>query len=209
MAPRAYDNNTRRLQQLALKAHIAAVAAQLHSSQGVLATTYAQIAERAGVAIPTVYKHFPSLDELVRGCTAHVVGKAPEFSAELILSAPDIKSAVQRLVEALDRLNAYFEPWVNWREQERLPVLAEMGAHRRMELTALCAAVFKRHGSHGALPAAPAIWETLIHFETWQRLVREHQLSRAAVRRTLVHLLLAVAGPQPAARSTPRPRTRK
>ena len=138
-----------------------------------------------------------------------MAGKAPEFPAEPILSAPELKSAVQRLVESLDRLNAYFEPWVNWREQERLPVPAEMGAHRRMELTALCAAVFKRHGSHGALPAAPAIWETLIHFETWQRLVREHQLPRAAVRRTLVHLLLAVAGPQPAAPPTPRPGTRK
>ena len=67
MAPRAYDNHTRRQQQVALKESIAAVAAQLHASQGVLDTSYAQIAERAGVAIPTVYKHFPSLDELVRG----------------------------------------------------------------------------------------------------------------------------------------------
>lgn len=209
MAPRAYDNNTRRQQQLALKESIAAVAAQLHASQGVLDTSYAQIAERAGVAIPTVYKHFPSLDELVRGCTAHVVGHAPQFPAEHILSSPDLVSAVQRLVEALDRFHAYFEPWVKWREQDRLPALAEMAAHRRMELTALCAAVLKRHGAHVALRDAPSIWETLIHFECWQRLVREHQMSRAAVRRTLVHLLLAVAGPQPAAPPTPRPRPRK
>lgn len=209
MAPRAYAIHTRRQQQLALKANIAAVAAQLHATQGVLNTTYAQIAKCAGVAIPTVYKHFPSLDELVRGCTAHVVRQAPEFPAEHILAAPDIESAVQRLVVALDRLNAYFEPWVTWREQDRLPALAEMAAHRRMELTALCAAVLKRHGAHSALRDAPSIWEALIHFECWQRLVREHKLSRTAVRRTLVHLLLAVAGPQPAAPPTPRPQPRK
>ncbi len=209
MAPRAYDNQTRRQQQLALKANIAAVAAQLHASQGVLNTTYAQIAEHAAVAIPTVYKHFPSLDDLVQGCTAHAVGLAPKLPAEHILSAPDLVSAVQRLVEALDRLNAYFEPWVKWREQERLPSLAQMAAHQRMELTALCTAVLKRHGAPGELRDAPAIWETLIHFEFWQRLLREHKLSRTAVRRTMVHLLLAVAGPQPPALPTPRPRTRK
>ena len=54
-----------------------------------------------------------------------------------------------------------------------------------------------------------ATWESLIHFNLWHRLVREHKLSRASVRGLLVHLLLAVIGPQPAARPNPRPRRTK
>ena len=56
MPPRPYDNASRQLQQAELKSRIAAAAAELHASQGALATSYAQIAERAGVSLPTVYK---------------------------------------------------------------------------------------------------------------------------------------------------------
>lgn len=40
----------------------------LHDEQGVAATTWDQIAARAGVGVGTVYRHFPSLDELVPAC---------------------------------------------------------------------------------------------------------------------------------------------
>ena len=44
---------------------------ELHNSQGIRATTWPQIAERAGVPVATVEEMFPTLDELVRGCGAH------------------------------------------------------------------------------------------------------------------------------------------
>ena len=45
---------------------------QLHIEQGVAATSWDDIAARAGVGVGTVYRHFPSLDELVPACGAVV-----------------------------------------------------------------------------------------------------------------------------------------
>ena len=37
----------------------------LHLEQGIVATTWEDIARRADVATATVYRHYPTLDELV------------------------------------------------------------------------------------------------------------------------------------------------
>ena len=41
---------------------------ELHGEQGIAATSWDDIAARAGVGVGTVYRHFPSLDELVPAC---------------------------------------------------------------------------------------------------------------------------------------------
>ena len=204
MAPRAYNNETRQRQQAALKERIAAAAARLHAEKGALATSYAEIAQAVGVSLPTVYKHFPGLPDLVTACTGHVAGLAPPVPAQRILAAPALAAAAQLLVQAMDRVNAYFEPWLVWREHERIPALGEITAAQRRQLTGLCAAVLARHGVPDARAVA-ATWETLVHFELWHSLVRNHQLSRASVRATQLHLLLAACGPQRAAANPPGP----
>ena len=178
MAPRAYNNQTRQQLQTELKQHIVEAAAQLHAQKGGLGTTYADIAQAAGVSLPTVYKHFPQLDALFQSCTAHVAQPAPALPVDSILAAPDLASAAQALVDAMDQLNAYYEPWLVWRDHGRNQFLAEFGASAAQQLTGLCAA------SPGqALPAWPswhemaALWESLLHFEFWHRLVRGHQLA--------------------------------
>jgi AcrR family transcriptional regulator len=204
MASRSYNLANRLRQQDELKARIAAAAAQLHAEQGALATSHAQIAQRAGVSLPTVYKHFPTLDELIPACTSHAMAGAPRFPKDDIAVAPDIGSAAELLVEACDALNAYFEPWAAWREHASIDALRVQVDARRKDMRALCEALFARHGVAGE--DAAALWETLLSFDTWHRLVREHKLSRAAARRHQLQLLLAALGPQPAARPTPRPR---
>jgi AcrR family transcriptional regulator len=202
MAPRAYNNETRQQQQQDLKARIAIAAAKLHAERGALATSYAEIAEAAGVSLPTVYKHFPNLDELVRACSGHVAGLAPPFPAAEIAAAPTLSAAATLLVDATDRLHAHFEPWVIWREANRIPVLADQAAERRKNIVQLCAAVMERHGVAGPRRELAAVWESLLDFETWHRLVRQHKLPRATVRAHLLSLLLAVTGPQPASVSS-------
>jgi len=197
MAPRTYNNATRRQQQAELKARIATAAAALHARQGVLATSYAAIAERAGVSAPTVYKHYPALDQLVRGCSAHVASLAPPIPVEAILGASSLQQSLEHLVDAMVALHAHFEPWAVWREQGRIPALAQLYASNRQRVARLCAAVLERHGVRGNRRELAAVMESLLHFELWHRLTRVHKLPRAAVRDRLIQLLLAAVGQQP------------
>jgi AcrR family transcriptional regulator len=208
MAPRAYNNETRLQQQAELKQRIAAATAELHAEQGAVATSYAQIAQRAGISLPTVYKHFPTQGQLMAACTGHVARQAPALPAAEILEAPSLAAAAETLVDAMDRIHAHFEPWKAWREHRLVPALGDMANRQRQQLTGLIAQVLARQLGAGEHHELAAVWESLLNFELWHRLVREHKLSRAAARRTLVQLLLAVAGPQRAPPPSPRP-TRK
>jgi len=207
MAPRAYNNETRQQQQEQLKQRIAEAAARLHAERGVLATSYAEIAQAAGVSLPTMYKHFPDLGQLVRACSGHVTAQAPFFPADEILAAPDLRTAAQLLVDATDRLHDYFEPWKSWREANRIPVIAENAAQQRGRMVQLCEALMARHGIDGPHHEMAVLWEALLDFELWHRLVRAHGLPRATVRAHLLSLVLAVTGPQ-RTNSLPRPNRR-
>lgn len=209
MPPRAYNNEHRLVRQAELKARIAEAAARLHRAQGALATSYAQIAQEAGVSLPTVYKHYPTLDHLVQACSAHVASLAPPFPAEAIMTAPDLAAAAEALVAAADAAHAHFQPWMAWREYGRIPALAALLAREREQLLALCEALLQRHLGAGDHRNAAVWWESLLSFETRERLLTDHGQSRAAFRRTLVHLLLAVAGPQRASHPPERPEPRK
>jgi AcrR family transcriptional regulator len=209
MPTRSYDNSTRRRRQGELKEQIAAATAELHASQGVFATSYAQIAQRAGVSLPTVYKHFSSLDELLQACTGHVSAQAPAFPQERVLEAPDLSAAAGVLVEACDALNAHFEPWFAWRENRQLLVLQQQGEQRRGRMLALFTMLLHRHGASGSHAQIAAVWESLLHFDFWHRLKRDHKLSRAAIRACQLHQMLAALGPQPGMHSSQRPRSSK
>jgi AcrR family transcriptional regulator len=87
LKPEPITTNFARQQHAALKASIAAATAELHAEKGAIATTYADIAKRAGVSLPTVYSHFPTQNELLQGCTAHVIAKAPTLPLEKIQAA--------------------------------------------------------------------------------------------------------------------------
>jgi AcrR family transcriptional regulator len=208
MAPRAYHSETRLQQQAALKDRIAAAAARLHAQRGAQGTSWAAIAQEAGVSLPTVYKHFPDYDSLIPACTGHAARGAPPLPAERILAHTELAAAVAELVEAMDRLHAYYEPWLAWGEHRTLDALARFADAQRAELTGLCRAVLQRCAPGLAEPARiAAAWQALLDFDFWHGLVRHHGLPRAAVRRTTAELLLAVTGPQPAA--TPARPTRK
>ena len=54
------------------RAAIVFAARQLHAERGLVATSWDDIADRAGVSKATVYRHFPSLAELVPACAQTV-----------------------------------------------------------------------------------------------------------------------------------------
>lgn len=205
MATRTYNAESRRRKQAELKARIAAAAAELHAAKGGSATSYADIAKHAGVSLPTVYSHFPTKHELFQGCTAHVAGKSPALPVEKVLAAPGLPAAAELLVAAMEQQHLHFEPWLAWREDGVIPLLAEMSAGIRHGQTALVARLLKRHLGPGARREMVAGWESVLSFDLWHRLVRQHGLPRPAARRVLVQCLLAISGPEPASKSTTRP----
>ena len=204
MKTRAYNIETRRKQQAELKASIAAATVELHAAKGAVATSYADIASHAGVSLPTVYKHFPTMHELLQGCTSHVIGKAPQFPAEEILAAPDLPAAAELLVAATEQQHLHFEPWFTWREDRVLPFLAEVTDGFRKMQSAFVAKLLAQYLGKGVRREIVAAWESVLSFDLWHRLVRSHGLARAAARRVLVQMLLAVIEPAPTSPTTSR-----
>jgi AcrR family transcriptional regulator len=103
----------------------------LHNELGIQATTWPQIASRAGVPVETVEAYFPTQDDLVTACAQHFLGSLelppPERAGEIFKGAPSEHDRVRRLVDtifgAYERQGAGVE--VGRRERAQVPVVAE------------------------------------------------------------------------------------
>ncbi len=89
MSPRKYDMSKRAAAVARTRQRIVDATRELHGERGIAATSWDDIAARAGVGVGTVYRHFPSLDELIPAC-----GEA----TMQVLALPD-PSTVPRLFE--------------------------------------------------------------------------------------------------------------
>jgi hypothetical protein len=138
------------------------------------------------------------MNELLQGCTSHVIAKAPPFPAEAILSAPDLPAAAALLATAMEQQHLHFEPWFTWREDRVVPFLAEMSEGFRKLQTAFLSKLLALHLGKGVRREMIAGWESILSFDLWHRLVRSHGLPRPAARRVLVQCLLALIEPVPA-----------
>ncbi len=145
----------------------------LHTEQGIAATSWDEIAARAGVGVGTVYRHFPSLDELVPACG--------EIAMEIVAlpepqDVPALFDGAERPAERIERLvRAAFaiyergapELRVIRGEPEVHPHVAEAGKAFEAALTALVEAAV---GPFGITPADRAVVRALVDLGTWQAL---------------------------------------
>jgi AcrR family transcriptional regulator/DNA-binding MarR family transcriptional regulator len=117
----------------------------LHGEQGIQATTWPQIATRAGVPVETVETYFPTLDDLIMGCGQHFLESLmlppPERAAEIFPEAATERERVQRLVDtifgAYERGGAAVEG--GRRERAELPLIDESLEQLDLTLDALVA----------------------------------------------------------------------
>ena len=195
MATRRYTPSKRLTQVSERKQRVAAATAELHAEKGPVATSYADIARRAGVSLPTVHSYLPTQAALMSACTGHVATGAPPLPVDEILAAPDLPAAALTLVVSIDALHAYFEPWLSWRAETAIPFVSELRINNRDRLTTLLVQLLSRHRK-GPQAAHAAAWESLLSFDLWQRLVRQHALPRARARALIVDVLLAALGPE-------------
>ena len=195
MAPRRYQGQRRRLDTAETRRRILDAAAELHTKHGVKATTYAMIAERADVAVPTVYNHFPTLDGLQAACGGEIMAKAPALGADMFAGAEDLDERIDALARAINAFYRFVAPWWRWTFYESR-FLAELeprykkAAKQRRELLAL--ALAPAFGTQAPEPLL-SLCESVIDFPSWERLTGEHGLDDAQAAQAMRDGLLALA----------------
>src|SRR5438128_11217741 len=102
MSPRKYDMSKRSAAAEETRRRIVDATRELHNEQGIDATSWDDIARRAGVGVGTVYRHFPTLDELVPACGQVALGviamPEPNATPALFQGADDASERMRRLV---------------------------------------------------------------------------------------------------------------
>jgi AcrR family transcriptional regulator len=173
MAPRRYDRRTRDRAAEATRQRIIRATAELHAEHGCMGTSHAMIAERAGVSLPTVYKSFPTRNDLIPHCTGLVFGEAPvALDGHLLEGLDDVPSRLRALCRKTFQLYAYAQPWLRWsaRDALELPalraILDEAAAGRKGLLQAALAPGFPG----GAPRRIVALGAVLLDFPSYRSL---------------------------------------
>ena len=114
----------------------------LHSEKGIFGTSWQDIAERADVSVGTVYKHFPSLDELVPACgeLMYNITRPPslEDTSQIFAGAGTLEERLERLISELFDFYERGASYIETDFQERqLPAVQEWEAYWRATIEGL------------------------------------------------------------------------
>jgi len=129
MAPRRYDMGARADAVAETKTRIVAAAMELHAKRGVQGTRWEEIAEQAGISLATMYRHFPSLKELVPACARTVFDLIAPLTVEQATAKyaklDDTADRLAFLVRANVHCYGRGENWLHaaYRERDFIPEL--------------------------------------------------------------------------------------
>ena len=174
---------------------------QLHTTLGIAATRYDDIADRAGVGVGTVYRHFPSLDELIPACGRVVMETValPDARAARALfedvSAPHAR--IERLIREAFAIYDRGAPELSAirREPDAHPAVAQSAAELEASLAALVESALE---PLAVAEADRRVVRAMVDLGTWQAL-RDQGIGSAeavdAVQRMLAARLASQAAP--------------
>ena len=198
---RTYRKRARAEQEEATRVRIAEAAMELHGTVGPARTSISAVAERAGVQRATVYRHFPTEEDLFGACSAHwaALHPPPDISAWAEVADPG-----ERLRAALAALYEWYgsdtQMFVNTRRDAPLvPAMAKPVQAGREVMRAAIDALMKGRPERGH--RRRRVRSAIAHataFGTWYSLTREGDLSDEEA----IELMLAAvtaAGRSPAA----------
>lgn len=170
--PRRYRLRARAAKVEETRRRIVAASTALHAEQGILATSYEHIARRAGTAPATVYRHFPSLNELLPACaqSIHVLRPlSPEQAADTFRGVDGLELRLRVLVLGTCECYARDQGWLQAarREETLVPVLQEIARVQRQNLRLLVHAAL---AGSGASEVVERVVAALLDFPVWQSL---------------------------------------
>jgi AcrR family transcriptional regulator len=183
-ATRRYELRKRAVAMQDTRRRITEAAVELHGTLGPARTTISAVADRAGVQRQTVYRHFPTEEDLFAACSGHFAETHPRPDVE---SWAAIADPAARLEAALDELYAYYEGseamYTNLLRDETLvaPVAARLPHFRAYldDAARVLAAGWGARGGRRALVVAAA--RHAVDFHTWRSLARDGGVRRAGV----------------------------
>ena len=190
MAGREYRMRKRAEGLDATRERIVEATAALHYQQGVEATSYVQIAERAGVGAATVYRHFPTLGSLVEACGASVWNEIrPPTPEDAPAVFAGLETRPQRLERLVAELDAFYDRSAVWlghaaRDRERVPELDAFLRH----IDAGVAALVREAVGAGTEGPAIRLATALADVSVWRSLKRL-DVPEPEFRETMVRLL--------------------
>ncbi|MBI3611532.1 MAG: helix-turn-helix transcriptional regulator [Nitrospirae bacterium] len=150
----------------------------LHAEKGVVATTHADIAKRADVAIPTVYKYFPTRADLLPACMGHVASQAPGIGPYLFEKRQDVPSRLAALVHGLFEFHAFLAPWLRWAlsESEVIPeIRASLDQTRTVFLELIDQAFTPGFSGPPSSPLRDVAY-ALLDFPAWKSMTADKNL---------------------------------
>jgi len=178
----------------------------LHVEKGILGTSWEDIAHRADVALATVYRHFPTLNELVPACGEGVQAKIrpprPDDAAEIFSGAHSVLERIERLVRELFNFYERGAPHLELSRRERALVPALDVGVSRWE------AGFEALVREALRPAGPdeqtvQVVGALIDFSVWKSLV-DRGVPKEETAPIVVDLVLCWMGKAAIGRKFPR-----
>ena len=189
---------TRRTAREEMRRRIVHATMALHTEQGILATSWEDIARKADVAVATVYRYFPTIDELVEGCGALVMETTrpptPEAAPALFDGAASVAERIGPLVNEFCALyERAGKPFVAvLRDVDQVPRLRQFVDGHRATLDAYVAEALRPiHPDRHTLRVAAA----LLDFPTWKSL-SDRGVGPTGIRDVLTKLLSCWTGAQ-------------
>lgn len=166
MAPRAYSSPIRTAQVERTRERLLDTARALLVEGGLDGLTLPKLAQAAGVSVPTVYRHFPTLDDLIRAFLEWIRPRIGQTEQRLMETpVPDLPALP---LESFARFEAHARellPLMESRAFNRVRVASMQGRARR------AAALFAEHApgwSARDLEAAAGAIYVLMAPQSWR-----------------------------------------
>ncbi len=100
MSPRAYRMNRRSESAEETRDRIVRATFDLHTEKGIAATSVRDIAERADVAVGSVYHHFPTYDDVLQACGAYTLQLTQPPTASIFEGVDTVPARLKALVDS-------------------------------------------------------------------------------------------------------------